>query len=94
MKKLPKIGTIVKVRWFDAFTYTEVSIEELESGRWDKCVHESYGVWFGTYKAKLGNSEVEHVDIRYNCADITKEQAWDGIRIPTEWIINIEEYNK
>ncbi len=83
--KYPIKGTIVKVKWFDAFSYNsskELEIEKI-------CVNASTGEWFGIYEAEKDGKTIEYADVRN---EKSNGGIYDGLRIPSGWIISIEEY--
>ena len=83
--KYPEKGTVVKVKWFDAFSYSSSKESEIEKS----CINTSTGEWFGMYDVEKYGKTIEYVDIRY---EKSNGGTHDGLRIPSGWIITIEEY--
>ncbi len=84
--KYPEKGTIVKVTWFDAFSYSSSKESEIEKS----CVNTSIGEWIGTYEVEKDWKIIEYADIRH---EKSNGGTHDGLRIPSGWIINIQEYD-
>ncbi len=83
--KFPEKGTMVKVKWFDAFSYNSSKELEIEKN----CVNISTGEWFGIYETEKDGKTIEYADIRH---EKSNGGTHDGLRIPSGWIISIEEY--
>lgn len=83
--RFPEKGTVVKVTWFDAFAYSAAKESEIEKS----CINISIGEWFGTYEAEKDGKTIEYVDIKH---EKSNGGTHDGLRIPSGWIINIQEY--
>ncbi len=87
--KFPEKETIVVVKWFDAFSY-KGDDEEAIRGRTD-VVKTTIGQWRGVHATEKGGNVIEYCDIRNEWSNGGGMES-DGTKIPTGWIISIEEY--
>ena len=87
--KYPEKGTIVKVTWFDAFSY-KGDDEEAIRGR-TEIIKTNIGEWHGVHTAEKCGKTIEYCDIRNEWSNGGGMES-DGTKIPTGWIISIEEY--
>ncbi len=88
--KYPEKGTIVIIKWFDAFEYKNDD-EEAIRGRTDT-VKTTIGQWKETYTTEKYGKSIEYCDIRNEWSNGGEAES-DGTKIPTNCIISIEEYD-
>ena len=84
----PKKGTMVKVKWFDAFTY----LDHEESSIPENCISITKGEWADIKSSESDGKIIDYANINSEEQNGTGKKTYDGTKIPVGWIISIEEY--
>lgn len=82
----PEKGIMVRVQWIDAFGYSNSE---------KYCVNTTRGEWNGINEAKLSGRDFQFANLLQETSEFDKSKpghAPEGVKIPLEWIIKIEEY--
>ena len=89
--KYPKVGSIVIVKWFDAYTLDNATKGDLD--RKNKAVMKSAGEFMGYHDVIEGGKSIRYIDLLHCHSDAGDEdEQYDVIHIPEPIIFKIVEH--